>query len=457
MERDLQDLVETTVQELGLPGMAVGVLVAGESITACAGVTSVEHPLPVDRATLFQIGSVTKTLTATVVVQLAEERRLALDDPVARYLPDLGTETGLDTDAMTIEHLISHQAGFDGDHLFAMREPESFAPLRHATRLFQPGTGCSYNNAAFSIAGAVIEAATGHRYRDEVRERLLAPLGLTTAGFSADEVITHRVAAPHAALGEVVVLRGLGWQPGWQLGRNDEPAGGLIASVDHLLTWARCQLTGRGPDGEAVLSEHVRSRLHEPVAELDAQTAIALDWFVRGDGKERTLEHGGATVGYTTDLVLMPSAEVAFVGLVNESIHGQTACQRVRRWVLERCAGHIECDPVPDPGLQINLERYEGTYLAPFATLTVAPGAEQGSIHMGVSARTDRAPWPSTWPPFPHEREAEVRFFAPDQGVDTVTPARVFRFAGDEGGRAAWCTWGYRRVPRTAGPGSDVG
>jgi CubicO group peptidase (beta-lactamase class C family) len=88
-ESALQEFVGATATELGIPGVAVGVWVEGRELYACHGVTSVDNPLPVDRDTLFVVGSVTKTATATALMRLVAEGRVDLDAPVRRYLPEL--------------------------------------------------------------------------------------------------------------------------------------------------------------------------------------------------------------------------------------------------------------------------------------------------------------------------------------------------------------------------------
>ena len=116
----------------------------------------------------------------------------------------------------------------------------------------------SYNNAAFSIAGEVIAAVSGTSFETFIEERLLRPLDIK-GWFTADEVITHRVAAPHFVIDDAVgVVRGTGWQPGWGLGPVDRAAGGLITSVSGLLAWARFQLDGTVADGSTLLSPESR-------------------------------------------------------------------------------------------------------------------------------------------------------------------------------------------------------
>src|SRR5690606_19471143 len=151
--------------------------------------------------TLFQVASITKTFTATAVMLLVEQGKAALEDPIAKHLPELAATTGLPTEEITVEHLLSHPAGFDGDHLIVLQR-DDLASLRDARRFFAPGTGFSYNNAAFSIAGELIEAIAGETYPRFVRKRLLKPLGMTNACFRADDAILERVAAPHFVHGD---------------------------------------------------------------------------------------------------------------------------------------------------------------------------------------------------------------------------------------------------------------
>lgn len=443
---DLADIVAETAAAHGVPGVAAGVLAAdGTTVFASHGVTNVEHPLPVDEHTLFQVASVTKTFTSAAMLLLVESGDVSLDDPVSRHLPSLGDESGLDTDAITVEHLLSHQAGFDGDHLFVERTaaPGALGRLRDARRLFEPGTGFSYNNAAFSIAGEVIAAVAGVPFATFVRERLLDPLGMSTASFTADEAITHRVAAPHVVLdGGALVLRGAGWQPGWELGPLDLAAGGLAASTSHLLAWARFQLDGLAADGTALLSRASLERMHTPVVRAHDRLEIGLDWFVQRAEGGTTIDHGGLTVGYCSDLTLVPSAGVAVVALTHAT-NGGIVNQTVRRWALRRHAGVVEADPAPDPSLvaDLDLSRFAGRYLNPFAVLTVVVADDGTSLVASGARREDVRGWrPPPDPP------VTLRFFAPDHAVsvDSAGAQRIVRFAPD----GSWLLWGSRRSPR---------
>jgi CubicO group peptidase (beta-lactamase class C family) len=433
----LAEQLAAHVETHGVPGAAAGVLVDGEAHTACVGITNVEHPLPVTDTTLFQVASITKTFVSAAILLLHEEGRLSLDDPVGTHLPDLHARTGLDTDAITIEHLLSHQAGFDGDHLFVGRIPDSLDQLADARRLFPPGTGVSYNNAAFSIAGEVISAVSGVGFESFIKDRLLQPLDI--AGFfTADECITHRVAAPHFASrsGTVRVLRGTGWQPGWELGPVDRAAGGLITSVDGLLKWARFQLG----DGGGILRRESLERMHTPVAQLDRWTGIALDWFVQG----RAADHGGLTAGYCSTLVIVPDAGVAVVCLTHAT-NGGVVNPAIRRWALAEHAAIVESDPAPDPTVSIDTARFEGRFLSPFALLTITAGPGPNTLTVTSSPRDDVDGWkPPTEPP------VTVAFVDEHHGVtlDSVGTQRWIQLGYGTDDRCEWLTWGGRRSLR---------
>jgi CubicO group peptidase (beta-lactamase class C family) len=410
----------------------------------------VEHPAPVTSSTLFQVASITKTFTSAAVGLLVDEGAVAFEDPVSRHLPALGAATGLDLDTITVEHLLSHQAGFDGDHLFVSRVAtsrtpllEGLAALSDARRLFPPGTGYSYNNAAFSMAGAIVQVVSGQPYEAFVRERLLRPLGMVSASFTADEAITNPVALPHwVAEGTAHLIRGAGWQAGWELGPVDLPAGGLAASVEHLLAWCRFQWTGSTDDGDRLISQEVLRRLHTPVIDVTAVERAGLDWEAFTTDGVTAIGHGGVTAGYVSNFAVVPPLQVGVVTLTNAT-NGAHVHQAVRRWALERTTGAQFADPSPDPGLSIDAERLRGRYLHAFSVLEVEVGQAPGTVLITPSVREVEG-----WQP-PIDPPTTCGFFSP---ADTVTldapgPAHVVRFDPDNE-QAQWLHWAGRRAVR---------
>jgi len=447
-QEDLHEALSDSCERHGVPGASVGVLVDGEVVATAHGVQNAERDTPMTTDTHVQVASITKTFTSAAVMLLVEEGLVALDDPVGRHLPDLGTQTGLDADAITLEHLLSHQSGFDGDHLFVTGDQRVEA-LADARRLFEPGTGFSYSNAGFSLAGEVVAAVSGLPYDRFVRERLLKPLGFSSAGFTADHLITYPVASPHWVYeGEAHVLRGGGWQPKWELQPLDWAAGGLVATCDQLLEWGRLQWTGTDAQGARLLSEESLARLHTPVVDGEPLDAIALDWYVREIDGATTIGHGGLTAGYLSNLLVLPEREAVVVCLTNAT-NGHAVIHDVRRWALEHLLGLRQADPDPDPSITVDVTRLHGTYVHPFSLLDVEAGPDDDSVRVAPRANPEAVGWQP-----PLESPVICRFFTAadvvgaDEGPGSPTVARFD--LGDDGEPAAWILWGGRRAPRIA-------
>ena len=163
---ELHAWVQGLIKEHRVPGVALGLLVDGAEHTMCFGVTSVESSLPVDEHTLFQIGSTTKTITATAVMRLVEQGRADPDAPVRSYLPDLALSDLQTATQVTVRHLLNHTAGWLGDFFEHTGDGDDalgryVAALSRLPQITPLGSVWSYNNAAFNVAGRVIEAVTG--------------------------------------------------------------------------------------------------------------------------------------------------------------------------------------------------------------------------------------------------------------------------------------------------------
>jgi CubicO group peptidase (beta-lactamase class C family) len=424
-------------------------------------VTSVEDPFPVHERTLFQIGSVSKTFTATAVMALVERGRLALDDPVRRYLPGFRLAAPGVADRITIRHLLTHTAGFAGDW-FLVRPPalgqgddalaRMIDALAGVPQLFPPGEGWSYNNAGFGVAGRVVEVLTGQPYQAALRDLVLRPLGLDGTFVSADEAITHRVAMPHGSReAPPRLLRGAGWQPGWELARADVPLGGLISSVRDLLGWARFHLghragaeTGPAPP----ITRATAARMQMPLAPAGCfADQVGVAWMLREIGGRRVVGHGGLTTGYATAFTLVPDADAAVVVLTNATPGGTWLGRDVTRAIMREAIGLDDAPPAPVRGLAGDPRLYAGRYDNPFAVQEIAPGAASGELLLRHQARP---PEPGRWAPSP-PGPIRLAFYAPDRVVALEPPDQASlrgEFGRDAEGRVAWLRWGGRLAPR---------
>jgi CubicO group peptidase (beta-lactamase class C family) len=454
---DLAGTVRALRERCRVPGVAVGLLHGGAERIACDGVTNVEHPLPVDPTTLFQIASLTKPFTATALARLAAEGKIDLAAPVRSVLPEFRLPRGEWTDRVRIADLLVHRGGWAGDRFF-IRPPRErtlaglVAEFGDNEQLAAPGEVFSYDNAAFSVAGRIVEVASGMAFPKALKSLVLDPLELDRTFFRADEVVTHRVAAPHVVGSSGPhVLRGGGWQPGWQLQDFDLPAGGLVSCVRDLLRWARFQLgDGRAPDGTPILPRELLLRMQTETHPAGGNDdAVGLAWLLRDHGGERFVGHTGQTVGYLAEILFRRERGFALVALTNALADGGFR-RDLAEAVLGRALGVDARPPAPRADLApLDLAEYARCWSGPFAVETVRAGAAPGEIVVEARAHPPR---PGVWtpPPPPPSRWA---FYAPDRVValepEGIRGARA-EFVRDASGRVAWFRRGSRIAPPAA-------
>ncbi|HLZ07256.1 MAG TPA: serine hydrolase domain-containing protein, partial [Chloroflexota bacterium] len=250
----LRSAATRAMKKFGVPGVAIGILHEGKCKTVGLGVTSVENPLPVDADTLFQIGSISKTFTATAIMRLVEAGKLELDAPLRTFVPKLRLADTTVARRVTLRHVLSHTGGWAGDFFPDTGSGDdalakAAALVAKLPQLTPLGSVWSYNNAGFYLAGRAIELATGRSYESALQELVLDPLGLKHSFLFPTDVMTRRFAAGHGfADGQATVLRP------WALARATNPVGGISASVIDVLDYARFHLgDGTAPDGTRLL------------------------------------------------------------------------------------------------------------------------------------------------------------------------------------------------------------
>jgi len=225
---------------------------------AAYGPANREEHVPNTVATPFNICSMGKMFTAAIAVLLADEGRLDLHAPIARYLPDFPRPAA---DRITLHHLLSHTSGL-GNHM-ARPDFESdarglttieslYRRVREETPQFEPGARFSYSNSGFIVAGKIIERVTGQPYAEVVTQRLLAPLGMTATRFY---LVDAR--PPEAARGYVPDGRG-GFRREPTVVPQPASDGGVHSTLGDLLAFDRAL------HGPGLLSEKVRRLMQTP-------------------------------------------------------------------------------------------------------------------------------------------------------------------------------------------------
>jgi CubicO group peptidase (beta-lactamase class C family) len=355
-----------------VPGAAVGVYANGEVFDFAAGVLSHATGVEATVDSVFQIGSITKTWTATLVMQLADEGLLDLDATVITYLPDFDLADSEAAQAMTVRQLLCHTAGFEGDVFTDTGWNDDcvekyVATLKTDPQLFPPGQMFSYNNAGFCVLGRIIEVLRGKPFDQALREHLFAPLGLTHAATDANSAILFRAAVghlPNPDAGGLPVPA-----PMWSLVKSNGPAGAMLAMRPRdLLAFARMHLDGgKAEDGTQVLSEASVKAMREQQVTLPPLGLMGTHW---GLGWELfdwpgglVFGHDGGTVGQSAFLRVVPGKDVAIALLTNGGNPIAVYSEVFGHLLKELADIELPANPVPPAAPErIDASRYLGTY-----------------------------------------------------------------------------------------------
>ncbi len=258
---------------------------------------------PVRPDTVFTTGSITKQFTAAAILKLEEQGKLSVSDPMSKYLPDVPP----DKRAITIHHLMTHQAGFPGG-IGDDRERvgrDEYVRRALATKLeFEPGTRYEYSNVGFSLAAAILERVSGQSYEAFLREQLFLPAKMKDTGYSlpgwkADR-LAHGIADDGGDWGTVVEHAISDGGPGWHLLGN----GGIHSTVDDMLRWHRAL------QGDAILSAASKRKLYGRHADEGGGTWYGYGWSIEPTEWGELVAHNGGNPYYFADYLRFPEREV---------------------------------------------------------------------------------------------------------------------------------------------------
>jgi len=307
----LERLVRVEQREKRLPSLAAAVLRDGELVwEAAVGVADAESGLEATPDTQYRVGSITKTFTATAIMQLRDAGRLDLEDTLDRHIEGAAHRP-------TLRRLLSHASGLQretqDDSWLTLRfasPDELLATLAEAELVLPSGARYHYSNLAFALLGIVVERASGMPYMDYVRERLFEPVGLTRMSFEPE---------PPAASGYLV-------QPytdgAWDTIEVETgawaSAGQLWGTVGDLCRWGAFLAD---PD-ETILAKKTAEEMRTVQTMDDHErwlSGYGLGLQLRRDGDRILAGHGGSMPGFIARLFFAPKEQVVVAALTNES------------------------------------------------------------------------------------------------------------------------------------------
>jgi CubicO group peptidase (beta-lactamase class C family) len=327
---NIDDLMLSLMSSDNVPGAAVALIKDGSIVLEKGyGFRDLEGHASVTTATLFNIGSISKSFTALGVAQLVDQHKADLDATVINYLPDFQLSDPKVAQAVTLRRLLSHSSGLPADEGWPRQVPPTrrgiVAEFATIPITASPGTRFQYCSRCIVLAGYVLEQITGQSWEAYTRAHIFLPLGLTTASFGPqglEEAMNHAQPYRHDPIsGDVPV-------PWDRLQYLDPlgPGGGIDANIDDMAHYALLQLTDGTIAGNRLVSSQIMAELHRPEIAVGVDRPVAagfhdlhyaLGWFTGNFGGAHLVFHNGANPGFRASIFLVPSAKAGVVILTN--------------------------------------------------------------------------------------------------------------------------------------------
>lgn len=398
-----EQLLAENARRHHVPGIVAGVLRidpltgTAQRFVASTGVTNTRTGVESTRDTLCQIGSITKVVTSVMIMQLREEGKLDLDTPVVEILTDLELP-GTDVSRITVRHLLTHTSGIDGDVFVDTGRGDDclekyISVLKKTDSLFAPGSGWSYCNSGFVLAGRIIEVLDGRTWDASLQARISARLDLRRFLTLPEQIISHRSQHGH--------VRELGqqeWHPAARssIVRSMGPAGLITSSVDDLLDFGGAFLRGgQGAGGQRLLSSDsvqtmIDSHVTLPAAADAAAPRWGLGWMLDDWAGHRVYWHGGTTIGNKAWLQVLPDDGLVFVVFCNGGVAAAAGAEIFGAFARELAGIEPSATPLPSgPGTDSQLDdNWLGEYADVSTSIEVFKTAE-GQLRGRVSQRLD--------------------------------------------------------------------
>jgi CubicO group peptidase (beta-lactamase class C family) len=303
------------------PGCALGIIEDGQLIHKRGyGMATLEHDVPITSRTVFRIASTSKQFTATCIALLVEQGRIALDDDIRKYLPEL-SEYGY---PITIRHLVHHTSGLrdyiELMELAGMHDQDFYTDdevlemlARQKALNFAPGEEYLYSNTGYYLLGVIVRRASGQSLRAFAEENVFRPLGMANTHFHDDHT-------------EIVPQRATGYSPNAEKGKGgyriDETTldivgdGSVFTTVEDLSLWDRNFYRNRLGQGRDALIQQILT----PGTLNNGDPLNYAFGLVIGDYKGlRMISHSGGFVGFRAEMIRFPEQKLSVICLANLS------------------------------------------------------------------------------------------------------------------------------------------
>jgi len=331
----IEQAISSFMSANSVPGIAVAVVLESEPVwSAGFGMADMEDSAPATSSTLFRLGSISKPITSTALLQLWERGKLDLDAPVQKYCPAFPQKES----PITSRQLLGHLGGIrhynpDGKGDIPEDSARHFSSMEESLQIFaadplvaKPGTKFNYSTYGYTLLGCVLEGAAAQKYLDYVRENVFKPAGM--AQTQADEffsIIPHRTRWYHKDKSGIVHNAGV-LDSSYKI-----PGGGLISSADDMASFEAAILADK------LLQRATRDLMWTSLKTTDGKsTAYGLGWGLEEKLGVHVVGHTGGQQGTDTAMFLVPDQRAGVVVLANmDSVGTNRLADEILKIVLD--------------------------------------------------------------------------------------------------------------------------
>lgn len=357
----LKEYIERQISMLNAPGIAIG-LTHRERILHVGGygLANLETGLPVEVDTLFQIGSISKSFTSIVLLQLQEQGLLDINDPVTKYLPWL--EISSEYNPITLRHLMSHTAGIisgSDDTVSAFTEAWN---LRYTKATAPPGEMFHYSNSGYKLLGLVMQTILGQNIADILHKRILDPLGMHATLPVIRSEARSKLAVGYSPFYDDRPLPASGLLAPATWLESDTADGSICSTAEDMCRYLQALLK----QGAGLINPKSFEQLIKPVISTGDDTHgehYGLGLAIQHIDEHRVICHSGGMVGYTADMLADLEADLGVIALTN----GPAELEKISRYVLKLARAAWGGNELPEIPLEVpeKVERgnkYAGQY-----------------------------------------------------------------------------------------------
>jgi CubicO group peptidase (beta-lactamase class C family) len=318
----LESSITRTLQDQKVPGFAIGVVKDGRLVYSRGfGVMKHDDPSrPVTPETLFHMASITKPFVATAIMQLVEQGKLDLDDPVIKHIPYFRLKDSRYKE-ITVRQMVTHTSGMPDVANYYWDKPEYddgaleryVRSLDDKTLRWAPGKEFRYSNMAFEVLGDLVAKVSGKSFDDYVDESILKPVGMKSSTLLYKKADPAKLATGYTLTKSAVVE-----VAHYPYNRAHTPSSNLHSNVEDMARWILVNLNRGELDGRRILKSSTYDVLWKPAASVPGRNwHVGISWFLAESSGEEIVMHSGGDDGFTTHLAFAPARKVGVVMMAN--------------------------------------------------------------------------------------------------------------------------------------------